>query len=77
MIAGGGFKGGQVLGASDKRGEEVTDHPVHPSHLIGKIYEQLGIAPDAKLPHPEGRDIRVMPGDEAKGQLENLLAGIT
>ncbi len=66
LVAGGGFKGGQVLGKTDARGEEVTDDPVHPSQLIGKIYEQLGIAADAKLPHPEGRDVRVMPtGDEA------------
>lgn len=66
LVAGGGFKGGHVLGKTDAKGEEVTDDPVHPSQLIGKIYEQLGIAADAKLPHPEGRDVRVMPmGDEA------------
>jgi uncharacterized protein (DUF1501 family) len=77
LVAGGGFKGGQVLGASDKRGEEVTDHPVHPSQLIGKIYEQLGIAADAKLPHPEGRDIRVMPGPAESAEAKGALAAIT
>jgi uncharacterized protein (DUF1501 family) len=76
LVAGGGFKGGHVLGASDPRGEEVTDHPVHPSQLIGRIYEQLGIASDAKLPHPEGRDIRVMPTIEAPVGSGNVLAGI-
>jgi uncharacterized protein (DUF1501 family) len=76
LVAGGGFKGGHALGASDARGEEVTDHPVHPSQLIGKIYEQLGIASDAKLPHPEGRDIRVMPAVEAPVGSGNVLAGI-
>jgi hypothetical protein len=68
LVAGGGFKGGRVLGASDARGEEVTDRPVHPSDLIGSVYELLGIDPDAKLPHPEGLDMRAMPAvaDNAK-----------
>ncbi|MBM3851652.1 MAG: DUF1501 domain-containing protein [Verrucomicrobia bacterium] len=61
LIAGGGFKGGQVLGASDARGEDVQDRPVHPCDLIGSMYELLGIDPDAKLPHPEGADVRAIP----------------
>lgn len=61
LVAGGGFKGGQVVGATDARGEEVTANPVHPTELIGQVYRQLGIAPDARLPHPEGRDVRVIP----------------
>jgi hypothetical protein len=61
LVAGGGFKGGQVVGASDRRGEEVTDRPVHPSALIASMYELLGIAPDAALPHPEGRVVPAVP----------------
>jgi uncharacterized protein (DUF1501 family) len=60
LVAGGGFRGGQVVGASDARGEEVKDRPVHPSALVASIYELLGIAPDAPLPHPEGRDVRAV-----------------
>jgi hypothetical protein len=61
LVAGGGFKGGHVIGKTDARGEEVTDKPVQPVELIGSMYEFLGIAADAKLPHPEGSDVRVMP----------------
>lgn len=61
LIAGGGFKGGHVVGASDDRGEEVTDRPVHPCDLIATMYGLLGIDPEAKLPHPEGREVRAMP----------------
>ena len=43
VVAGGGFKGGQVVGASDARGEEVKDRPVYPVDLIGSMYELLGI----------------------------------
>jgi hypothetical protein len=61
MVAGGGFKGGQVVGASDARGEEVKDRPVYPSDLIASMYELMGIDPTAKLPHPQGLDMRVIP----------------
>ena len=54
MVAGGGFKGGHVVGASDAKGEEVKERPVYPCDLIGSMYELLGIDPDAKLPHPQG-----------------------
>lgn len=61
MLAGGGFKGGHIVGASDARGEEVRERPVSPVDLIGSIYERLGLDLEAKLPHPEGLDVRVMP----------------
>ena len=52
VVAGGGFKGGRVVGASDAKGEQVKERPVYPCDLIGSMYELLGIDPDAKLPHP-------------------------
>jgi hypothetical protein len=61
LLAGGGFRGGQVVGSSDAHGEEVNDRPVYPSDLIGSLYEKLGIAADAKLPHPEGLDTAAYP----------------
>ncbi len=61
LVAGGGFKGGQVVGSTDPKGEEVSDHPIHPSELIATMYDLLGIDPDARLPHPEGRDVRAIP----------------
>jgi len=61
VVAGGGFKGGQVIGASDAKGDEVKDRPVYPVDLLGSLYELLGIDPAAKLPHPLGEDTRVLP----------------
>ncbi len=60
VVAGGGFQGGHVVGASDKRGEEVTERLVSPPDLIGSIYELLGIDSSATLPHPQGLKIPVM-----------------
>jgi hypothetical protein len=62
LIAGGGFHGGHVVGSSDARGEEVRDRPVAPTDLIASIYHLLGIDPDARLPHPQGLDMRAIPG---------------
>ncbi len=66
VVAGGGFHGGQVVGASDEKGMEVAERPVHPQELIGSIYEQLGIDGNVRLPHPQGIDVRVCP-PEADG----------
>ena len=61
LVAGGGFQGGRVVGSSDARGEEVKSRPVYPLDLIGSIYQQMGIPPDARLPHPEGLDVTTIP----------------
>jgi uncharacterized protein (DUF1501 family) len=61
FLAGGGFKGGQVVGSSDAKGQDVKDRPVYPQDLIGSIYMQLGIDLNAPLPHPLGFEARVLP----------------
>ena len=61
LVAGGGFKGGHVVGASDATGSEVKDRPVYPCDLIGSMYHLLGIDLDAKLPHPQGQLVRAVP----------------
>jgi len=77
LLAGGGFKGGHVLGSSDDKGDDVRDRPVHPSELIGTIYRQLGIKPDAKLPHPQGQEITVAPPIPEGKAPQRLLNEIT
>jgi len=77
LVAGGGFKGGHVVGASDERGEEVKERPVYPVDLIGSMYELLGIDGDAKLPNPQGLDLRVLPtladGVKSGGRLKEIM----
>ena len=77
LVAGGGFKGGHVIGASDAKGDEVKDRPVYPVDLIGSMYELLGIDTDAKLPHPQGLVARVTPtkaeGVQAGGRLREIM----
>ncbi|MBP7748124.1 MAG: DUF1501 domain-containing protein [Phycisphaerae bacterium] len=77
VVAGGGFKGGHVVGASDETGETVATRPVHPVDLIGTFYELLGIDPDGPLPNARGLDVPVLaPADEGMasgGRLREIM----
>jgi hypothetical protein len=61
VLAGGGFKGGTVVGASDRTGSEVASRPVYPRDLLGSIYTLLGIDPNGALPNPRNLDVTVLP----------------
>jgi len=77
LVAGGGFKGGHVVGSSTAKGEEVKDRPVYPVDLIGSMYTLLGIDPAARLPHPQGLLVTVLPtaaeGVKSGGLLKEIL----
>ena len=74
VVAGGGFKGGQVVGASNELGTEVAERPVYPEDLIGSMYELLGIDPDADMPNPRGLSVKVMPKSEkGDGRLKEIM----
>lgn len=61
LVAGGGFKGGCVVGQSDDKGMYVKDRPVYPTDLIGSVYQLMGISPEASLRHPQGFDVPLLP----------------
>ena len=46
LLAGGGFRSGQVIGATDRLGAEIADRPVHFSEVIAMLYRHLGINPE-------------------------------
>ncbi len=77
LVAGGGFKGGRVLGSSDEKGEQVKERPVYPADLLGSMYLLAGIDATARLPHPWGLDARVLDaegeGMKSAGLLEEIM----
>jgi hypothetical protein len=77
LVAGGGFKGGQVVGSSDAKAEEVRDRPVYPVDLLGSIYRLAGIDAGATLPHPMGAEARVLPAAPEGANSAGLLTEIT
>ena len=77
VLAGGGFKGGHVVGSSDAKGLEVAERPVYPLDLIGTMYELLGINPDGPMPNPRALDVKVLPSAGEDVQSGGRLKEIT
>jgi len=77
LVAGGGFKGGRIVGSSDEKGEQVKERPVYPADLLGSMYLSAGIDATAKLPHPWGLDAYVLDteneGMKSAGLLEEIM----
>ena len=44
LLAGGGLRTGQVIGATNKLGEHATDRPVHMQEITATLYHALGIS---------------------------------
>ena len=53
LVAGGGFKGGCVVGESDATTDHVKNRPVTPQDFLGSIMELAGVDPDDRLPNPK------------------------
>ena len=54
-FAGGGVKGGRIVGASDPIGATPADRPVGPPEVVATIFHSLGLDLEAELPGPGGR----------------------
>lgn len=76
LVAGGGFKGGHIVGSSDAKAEEVKDRPVYPVDLLGSIYKLAGIDANTRLPHPMGLEAHVLPDVSEGVKSAGLLAEI-
>ncbi len=46
LLAGGGMKTGQVIGATDRLGAEIADRPVHFGEVLATLYQNLSIEPN-------------------------------
>ncbi len=60
LLAGGGIRGGQVYGTSDRRAEYPNDNPVAPEHIAHTVYHALGID-DLSATDREGRPFHLLP----------------
>jgi hypothetical protein len=63
VLAGGGIRGGQVLGASDRHGAYPTQAPVSPEDFIATIHHAMGIPMEAELFDQQQRPQRVCNGN--------------
>jgi len=69
LIAGGGLKMGQAVGASTARGERPKDRPLSVPNVLSTIYRQLGIDPAMTFPNNAGRPMYILDDREPVKEL--------
>jgi hypothetical protein len=62
LLAGGGVRGGQVFGSSDRTAAYPAELPVRPDDLAATIYQSLGIRLDHELIDSQGRPLSLCTG---------------
>jgi hypothetical protein len=62
VLAGGGVKGGIVIGKTDKIGAAVTDRPITAPDMAATVLHALGIDPAATVHTPVGRPVELALG---------------
>jgi hypothetical protein len=63
IAAGGGFKGGNIVGATDKKGERVVDKFYKIESFGRTLYHLLGIDPDTVVTTPANRPVKLIAED--------------
>jgi hypothetical protein len=71
VLAGGGIKGGQVIGKTDKEGASVVERPVSALDFLATVCKVLGIDPEKQNQTPIGRPIRIV--DKGHKVIQELL----
>jgi uncharacterized protein (DUF1501 family) len=73
LFAGGGIRTGQVIGATDPRGEDPVDRRVGPEDFLATLYEHLGIDwRNATLPDFSGRPTPIIREGQAISELARI-----
>ncbi len=62
LWAGGGVRGGNLVGKSDATCAYPTDLPVGPADVVASIYHALGLAPHTLMHDPLGRPLAITDG---------------
>ena len=55
LFAGGGSRGGQVIGATDRQGHAAVERVLSPENYVSTVYTKLGIDPNKIYHTPSGR----------------------
>lgn len=69
LVAGGGFKHGQVIGASTADGGHIKERPVTPGDLAATIYHHFGIPLETTYLEPSGRPRLIVEEGKAIAEL--------
>jgi len=61
LVSGGGMRTGQVIGATNSKGEEPVERPLSPNDLWATVYRHLGIDYNLSFPDHAGRPMPILP----------------
>lgn len=64
LMGGGGVKGGQIVGSTDRLGQVPHTRAVTPANIHATIYKVLGVDPRMQLLDPSGRPVNVLEDPE-------------
>jgi hypothetical protein len=69
MVAGGGLRMGQAIGASSARGEYPHERRVTASQVVSTLYHAVGIDPSMTFPNNTGRPMYILDDREPVREL--------
>ena len=72
LLAGGGMRTGQVVGATNSKGEEPIERPLTPNDLWATVYQHLGIDHNLAFPDHFGRPMPILPYGEPIPELSQV-----
>jgi hypothetical protein len=61
LVSGGGMRTGQVIGATNSKGEEPIERPLSPNDMWATVYQHLGIDHNMAFPDHFGRPMPILP----------------
>lgn len=70
LLSGGGMKMGQVIGATDARGEAPLSRRIAPEDILATLYANLGIDPRTEFMNHAGRPLPILPGGTPIAELQ-------
>ena len=69
LVAGGGLRGGQIVGSTDSRGEVPKDRPLLPGDLHATMMHVLGVDPKVSFLDYSGRPVHAVDKGDVIGEL--------
>ncbi|MBU6275752.1 MAG: DUF1501 domain-containing protein [Planctomycetes bacterium] len=69
LVAGGGTRTGQVIGATDAQGGHPRDRPLSPNDVWATVYRHLGIDPSWTVTDHAGRPMPILPSGSPIAEL--------
>ena len=60
LVAGGGTPGGEVVGATDRKGYTAVENILSPENFVSSVYTKMGIDPNQIMYTPQGRPVHLV-----------------